>query len=584
MILYAVLLDVMGSACFTVAVSEIIIHFRKRGRSYSLAFGVTSFFTAVYCIMCAGQYNVTYPEQSIFWLRMEGASLSLTALSFLWFIADATGMVPRRHMWAFFTWFVLCAAIQSIGFGDLTWIASRPDVKEVLLPAGMKIEYREVAAGPFTIIQSTSALLFFAYVFWVLIRHAKAGGKQARSLLIVVGIICAAILSDFAVSFDLYTFPYMSEYAWLAAILFVGFERSNQIIEAADAREALAESEEKFRTLIEQSSEAIILSDENGTVIEYNMAAEELSGITAADALGKQVWDLIHRLSSEDRPAAETRFRTMVALGTAMPREQRVEGVLRRPDGTVRYFRQNIFPIKTKKGYRVGTIVHDVTEARNSNDRLVASLQEKNVLLKELHHRVKNNLQVISSLLYMHESRAQDQKYKVIIQNCRHQILSMALIHEDLYRSHDFHTIDFSSYVKKLANKLVAAFGVDCGIALELLLEDISMSIEKAIPCGLILNELCINALKYAFPAGFNVRDPQLFIGLLALPDGMISLTVKDNGIGFPQNVDLQDVHSLGLQIVMTLVRQLQGNIRLEPDVGTKFILEFPSTDSSQER
>jgi PAS domain S-box-containing protein len=577
--LYSVVLDAMGSACFTVAVSEILLHLRSRGRRFSLALGIAALFTAAYCLMCAGQYNVAEAQQSVPWLRAEGFFLTLMAIAFLWFISDATGMVPRPVLWAVSAWFGMCAIVQAAGLGSLTWLADAPELKEVFLPFGVKITYREVAAGPLTVVQSVSAVFFFAYVFYVLVKFTRAGHrKEGRSLLVVVAVICAAIMNDFSVSFGFYAFLYLTEYAWLAAILLIGFERSNQVIEAAEAKEALTESEEKFRTLIEQSSEAIVLSDENGVIMEYNRAAEYLSGIPSKTALGKRIWDLVGRLVSSESSGGdplETRFRSLDPAGHTM------EGALMRPDGERRYFRQTIFPIHTKKGYRLGAIVHDMTEAKSARDKLIASLAEKNVLLREIHHRVKNNLQVISSLLYMHESRAEDPKYKAIIRECRNQVLSMALIHEDLYGSSDFRNIRFGSYIRKLTQRLMSAFDVEGKVALDFHIQDISMSIEKAIPCGLILNELCMNAFKHAFPPGSGRADPCLAIELDEREEGVISLAVSDNGVGFPKDLDFRRTPSVGMQIIMTLVRQLRGSIGLERGQGTRFMLEFSAGETA---
>ena len=590
MSLYSVLLDAMGAACFTVSVSEILIHFRRReGRSYSLSLGVASLFTAAYCLLCAGQYNVQEPSQSVVWLRGEGFSLSIVAASFLWFISDATSAVPKLHLRLISAWFLLCALVQLIGFGDLTWISSQPDIKSFTL-LGHRFVYNEVAAGPATIVQGVSALLYFAYIFWRLLKYRAAGNsKKAAPLLVVVSIICIAVLSDLAVSFNLYNFIYLTEYAWLAAVLFSGFQKSDLVLQAAQAKEAMEESEEKFRSLIEQSSEAILLADEAGAVIEYNRAAEALTGTPALLALGKQVKDVIGLLSEEKSHTAET------------PVPGVSEGSLLRPDGTLRHFRRNIFAINTKKGRRFGVIVHDVTEEKRARDGLVASLQEKNVLLKEIHHRVKNNLQVISSLLYLQESRALDAQNKGILKECRNQIVTMALIHEDLYRSLDLRSVNFGAYIKRLIGRLAATFSSAARTTIEFQVEEVPLSIEKAIPCGLILNELCMNAFKHAFPeagaesaepghlmgpagAGSSpqpapgadeCQNPRLTIGLRKNDHSMVTLTVWDNGIGLPLGMDITQTRTVGMQIVTTLVHQLHGTIQLEPGRGARFTVRF---------
>ncbi len=213
-----------------------------------------------------------------------------------------------------------------------------------------------------------------------------------------------------------------------------------------------------------------------------------------------------------------------------------------------------------------------------ANESLKASLQEKNVLLKEIHHRVKNNLQVVSSLLYLQESRARDSESRSVLGECRSQIAAMALIHEDLYRSTDLASVDFGAYIRRLVEKLARTFGASPRVAVEFDLQEISLSIEKAIPCGLILNELCVNAFKHAFPMdqdGVGAGPPKLTVGLKRTGGGMVSLSVWDNGVGLPEGVDLRTTTSVGLQIVMTLVRQIDGSIRTEPGLGACFTVDF---------
>jgi len=224
-----------------------------------------------------------------------------------------------------------------------------------------------------------------------------------------------------------------------------------------------------------------------------------------------------------------------------------------------------------------------------ANKSLTESLEEKTVLLKEIHHRVKNNLQVISSLLYLQEKGANDSE-RAILNECRNQILAMAMIHEDLYGSADLRNVNFGAYIERLAVRLAGTFSAAARVGMEFMLDEVPLSIDRAIPCGLILNELCTNAFKHAFP---NDRDgpsfaerreassdgPRLTIGLKKTAGSGVSLSVWDNGIGFPEGLDFRTTQTVGMQIVMTLVHQLRGSIRLEPGQGVRFTVEFDAKD-----
>jgi len=204
--------------------------------------------------------------------------------------------------------------------------------------------------------------------------------------------------------------------------------------------------------------------------------------------------------------------------------------------------------------------------------QIEASLREKEALLQEVHHRVKNNLQIISSLLHLQSSRIDDSKITAVFQDSQNRIRSMSLIHEKLYRSQDFTRIDLGEYVQMLTAYLVRSYQINVGlIALEVETDEVYLSIDTAVPCGLLLNELISNALKHAFPSG---RQGKIFI-LLHAEDRKVTLIVGDNGVGIPdiQMVDNED--TLGFQLIETLAQQIGANIQMEVDHGTKFIITF---------
>jgi two-component sensor histidine kinase len=208
---------------------------------------------------------------------------------------------------------------------------------------------------------------------------------------------------------------------------------------------------------------------------------------------------------------------------------------------------------------------------------LTASLQEKDVLLKEIHHRVKNNLQVISSLLYLQSQKVKQEPVFEIFRESQNRVKSMALIHEKLYQSRDLAQIDFAEYVHKLTTYLLQSYNVSTHmVQVRLKVEGaVLLGVDRAIPCGLIVNELVSNALKYAFPAHQN---GEIYVELYLEPAGRLTLIVGDNGVGFPPDLDFRQTDSLGLQLVNNLVRQLDGVIELQNVGGATFkvILAHP--------
>ncbi len=213
----------------------------------------------------------------------------------------------------------------------------------------------------------------------------------------------------------------------------------------------------------------------------------------------------------------------------------------------------------------------EVAERKRVEQQMMSSLQEKEVLLKEIHHRVKNNLQVISSLLSLQSENISDRDPARTFRESQDRVRSMALIHEKLYQSRDISHVDFAEYVRSLAAYLARSYVTGPGIRLVVDIDGIALDIDKAIPCGLIINELVSNSLKYAFPEG---RQGEVRIALSRNGDGY-TLLVADSGAGLPPGLDFRNTPSLGLQLVNTLVGQLEGTIELTRGSGTAFTITF---------
>ncbi len=223
---------------------------------------------------------------------------------------------------------------------------------------------------------------------------------------------------------------------------------------------------------------------------------------------------------------------------------------------------------------RVITVIRDITAQKEAEEQIRSALHEKEVLLQEIHHRVKNNLQVMSSLLGLQTDFIQDPRALEVIQATQLRIRSMALIHEELYQSKDLAHINMVEYLQKLSYSLVNAFSSHPGIHLQVEIEDIFFGVDTATPCGLIVNELVSNALKYAFPHG---QKGTVRVALHADPEqaGKHTLIVADDGVGLPAGLDFQNTDTLGLQLVNILSQQLKGTVHLQTRPGTIFTLCF---------
>ena len=214
----------------------------------------------------------------------------------------------------------------------------------------------------------------------------------------------------------------------------------------------------------------------------------------------------------------------------------------------------------------------DISDRKLTEQKLSESLAEKNVMLQEIHHRVKNNLQVICSLLNLQASS--DLPIAEIMQESQNRVKSMALVHENLYQSPDLSKISLESYVKELTNNLLRSYQARISLTqIQVAISNIHLDIDTAVPCGLIINELVTNALKYAFPPD---QDGDITIQMHTNIDQKFTLTVADNGVGLPVEVDVEQTRTLGLRMVKTLTQQISGTLTVNRELGTSFQIQFP--------
>jgi two-component sensor histidine kinase len=239
------------------------------------------------------------------------------------------------------------------------------------------------------------------------------------------------------------------------------------------------------------------------------------------------------------------------------------------------YYVNYIQPILDSEGKAARVVVFslDITARKLSENQMLTSLREKEILIKEVHHRVKNNLQVVSSLLNLQSGHITDPRSRELFKESQTRVKSMALIHEKLYQSNDLAKIDFGTYIRNLGDYLYRSYVVDPGlIRLSVRAEDVRLGLDAAIPCGLIVNELLSNCLKHAFPGGrYGFIDIHLRTG----SDGAIHLSVRDDGIGLAAGQDVATATTLGLQLVYSLAEQLSASVEIDVSQGTEFTIRF---------
>jgi PAS domain S-box-containing protein len=334
-------------------------------------------------------------------------------------------------------------------------------------------------------------------------------------------------------------------------------------------RKVLEIAREQIAAIVESSDDAIISKTLDGIITSWNSGAEKIFGYSAQEAIGQPIAMLIP-LGREEEEAQ------ILAKITKGERVEPFDTVRRRKDGQLIDIYVTISPVRDKSGNisHASKIARDITSRKQSEAQLKAAYDREVVLIKEIHHRVKNNLQIISGLLYLQCRQVEDAQSRAIIQSCRDRILSMALLHEKLYRSQDLENIDFIGYIRSLTLSLEGSYASpSTAIALNIEAETVKVDLDTAMYCGLIINELVSNALKYAFPEG---RAGQIIIEFHQDAADLYTLIVRDDGIGMTEAIDLKHAKSLGLQLVYDLAtKQLKGRISLEHRGGMTFKISF---------
>jgi PAS domain S-box-containing protein len=344
----------------------------------------------------------------------------------------------------------------------------------------------------------------------------------------------------------------------------------NDVTEQKASEEKLRESEEKYRSLFESDPDYTILLDSFGTVVDVNAAITNITGLSKEELIGKHFMDL-DIIIEDDLNNQWHEIPLIIDGHNIKPFEARIIDKF----GQVRWINVQVSTIEKKDNLMfILVIASDITDSKQFEKELKDSLKEKEVLLQEIHHRVKNNMQIISSLLNIQTRYVDDEESVNILKESQNRVRSMAMIHEKLYRSKNFNKIYFADYIESLVWDLFYSYNIKKGTIIPVLdIDDIKLNIETSVPCGLIITELVSNSLKYAFP---DQPKGELEVSLKTKGD-QYELTISDDGVGFPVNIDFKNTDSLGLQLVNSLTDQIDGKIELTsaPGKGTEFKIYF---------
>ena len=336
---------------------------------------------------------------------------------------------------------------------------------------------------------------------------------------------------------------------------------------------ALLAQQELNRLTLENLAEGVVACDENGRLFLFNKTAREWHGADPSD-IPPEEWANHYEIFEGDgvTPLVTSRIPLVRAF-----RGEAVEGVemsIVRKGAKPRFVLASGAAITDAAGNKRGAVVvmRDLTERREAEEDLRRSLREKEVMLKEIHHRVKNNLQVISSILDLQLDTVTDPLMQLTLKESINRVRSMAMIHEGLYQGTTLSRIDFANYTERLANVLLVSYSPRSHVNLIVDAQAVELNIESAVPCGLILNELISNALKHAFKGD---KPGRMLVTVGPTGAGSVRLTVHDSGPGMPPGFDLKKQSTLGLQLVQALTHQIKGTMVVTNDNGALFSLEF---------
>lgn len=332
------------------------------------------------------------------------------------------------------------------------------------------------------------------------------------------------------------------------------------------AETAMKESQRYYKTIFENTGTATIIVEEDSTLSLVNTQFEYLYGMPWDKIEGKLKWtDMV---TSQHIPKMKKYHELRRIDPDSVPRNYEFDFIDSAGNIKNILITVAIIPGTTKSLVSL----QDITYSKDTEKELKTTIKEKDTLLREIHHRVKNNLQIISSLLSLQSKYIKDSETLNVFKESQNRVRSMAMVHEKLYQSNNISKIDFGEYLRDLINSLFYNYDIQPeNISIDTDIESIFFDVDICIPCGLIVNELLTNCVKHAFP---NNKHGHVYIGLHN-DKGTFTLNVSDDGVGFPKSLDYKNTDTLGLQLVTNLVNQLEGNLEILNNVGTTFKIKF---------
>lgn len=332
----------------------------------------------------------------------------------------------------------------------------------------------------------------------------------------------------------------------------------------------LSKSERRFGQVVEAAPSAMVMVNQRGDIVLVNAQAERIFGYGREELLGRSVEILVPERHRDAHVTFRNEFHAHPAT-RQMGKGRELYGI--RKDGTEFPVEIGLNPIEMEEGLFVLSDILDITERRAAQRQIELALQEKTVLLNEVHHRVKNNLQIIASLLSLQAGYSSEQAVQRALADSQNRVTAMALIHQLLYERRDYSGVDLGEYLSRLGSLLFSVYSAQTrNVALKMDVEPVLVDLDRAAPCGLLVNELMTNSLKHAFPGG---RAGTIELSLKRQGAGEVLLAVRDDGVGLPEHVEPASAGSLGMQLLPLLAEQAGARYRWARERGTTFELSF---------